>query len=66
MEPYIAHKLKGHILKHSLSSKYLGVEITKYLSWKYHIGLALKKKEGKSIIGFLRKNLKTENKNTSV
>jgi len=56
------YKLKGHVLERTTSAKYLGVTITSDLSWKTHIDKTTKK--ANSVLGFLRRNLKTPNPET--
>ena len=53
------YKLKGHELERTKSSKYLGVTISSDLSWGDHIHNISKK--ANSVLGFLRRNLKTNN-----
>ena len=54
--------LKGHTLERTDCSKYLGVDIASDLNWKNHINRITKK--GNNMLGFLRRNLKTNNKQT--
>jgi len=54
-----SYTLKGHTLACEEASKYLGVELTKDMSWKPHIQKVIKK--GNSSLGFLRRNLRIGN-----
>jgi len=54
-----SYTLKGHTLACEDASKYLGVELTKDMSWKPHIQQVIKK--GNSSLGFLRRNLRIGN-----
>ena len=56
------YKLKGHTLEHVPSAKYLGVDISKDLSWNSHINRISKK--ANSMVGFLRRNLPSASKAT--
>jgi hypothetical protein len=53
--------LKGHVLENSHSAKYLGVDLTRDVNWKQHIDRISKK--ANSTLGFLRRNLRTNNRN---
>ena len=57
-----SYKLKGHTLEHSISSKYLGVDISNDLSWNPQVDRTIKKTN--IMIGFLKGNLKTANETT--
>ena len=56
------YHLKGTVLAHCTSSKYLGVDMSSDLSWNTHIDRITKK--AYSMIGFLRRNLKVANEKT--
>ena len=56
------YRLKGHILELQDSTKYLGVDLQFWLSWKIHIDRITKK--ANSMLGFLRRNLKSCNEDT--
>ena len=51
------YQLKGHILELQDSTKYLGVDLQSSLSWKNHIDRISKK--ANSMLGFLRRNLRS-------
>ena len=51
------YRLKGHILELQDCTKYLGVDIQSSLSWKNHIDWISKK--ANSMLGFLRRNLRS-------
>ena len=51
------YHLKGHVLEQTMSSKYLGVDLTHDLTWNQHINRTTKK--ANSMLGFLRRNLKS-------
>ena len=51
------YRLKGHILELQDCTKYLGVDIQSSLSWKNHIDRISKK--ANSMLGFLRRNLRS-------
>ena len=55
------YTLKGHILASEETSKYLGVELTKDMSWKAYIQNVTRK--GNSTLGFLCRNLRIGNEN---
>ena len=57
------HKLKGHTLEVQDTTKYLGVDLQSTLSWKNHIDRITKKSN--SMLGFLRRNLKSTSVETS-
>ena len=52
-----SYRLKGHVLDLQDSTKYLGVDIQSSLSWKTHIDRITKKSN--SMLGFLRRNLRS-------
>ena len=56
------YKLKGLILDYENTTKYLGVDISCKLSWDTHIQRITNK--ANSMLGFLRCNLKTSNRQT--
>ena len=56
------YHLKGHLLENSQSTKYLGVDIQHNLMWNQHINRITKKAH--SMLGFLRRNLKSANQVT--
>ena len=56
------YRLKGHILELPDSTKYLGVDLQFLLSWKIHTDRITKK--ANSMLGFLRRNLKSCNEDT--
>ena len=56
------YTLKGHTLEYEASSKYLGVDLAANLSWNTHIDRITKK--ANSMLGFLRCNLQTPNRQT--
>ena len=56
------YTLKGHTLAYEQTSKYLGVDLTSNLSWHPHIDRITKK--ACNMIGFLRRNLQTSNRQT--
>ena len=56
------YKLKGQTLDRTDSSKYLGVDLRSDPGWKDHVTRVTKK--ANSMIGFLKRNLKTANKTT--
>ena len=60
----IAHsyKLKGHTLELLTSPKHISVDIFNDLCWNPHIDRTIKK--AKSMVGFLKRNLKTANERT--
>ena len=51
------YQLKGHVLGLQDSTKYLGVDLQSSLSWKNHIDRISKK--ANSMLGFLRRNLRS-------
>ena len=51
------YQLKGHTLEVQDTTKYLGVDLQSTLSWKNHIDRITKKSN--SMLGFLRRNLKS-------
>ena len=51
------YQLKGHVLELQDSTKYLGVDLQSSLSWKSHIDRISKK--ANSMLGFLRRNLRS-------
>ena len=52
-----SYRLKGHVLDLQDSTKYLGVDIQSSLSWKTHIDRITKKSN--SMLGFLRRNVRS-------
>ena len=52
-----SYHLKGHVLELQDFTKYLGVDIQLSLSWKTHIDRITKKSN--SMLGFLRRNLRS-------
>ena len=52
------YTIHGHILQHVDSTKYLGLNISKNLSWKTHIDAITKK--ANNTLAFLRRNIGTE------
>ena len=52
-----SYRLKGHVLELQDSTKYLGVDIQSSLSWKTHNDRITKKSN--SMLGFLRRNLRS-------
>ena len=52
-----SYQLKGHVLELQDSTKYLGVDVQSSLSWKTHIDRISKKSN--SMLGFLRRNLRS-------
>ena len=56
------YKLKGHVLELQESTKYLGVDVQSSLSWKHHIDRISKKSN--SMLGFLRRNLRSCSEDT--
>ena len=56
------YSLKGQILQAESHSKYLEVDLTASLSWNTHIDRIVKK--GNSMMGFLQRNLRTNNQDT--
>ena len=57
-----SYRLKGHVLESQDSTKYLGVDIQSSLSLKTHIDRITKKSN--SMLGFLRRNLRSCNEET--
>ena len=53
------YSLKYHILKCEKSTKYLGVEMSRDITWKLHIDRTVKK--GNSTLSFLLQNLRVSN-----
>ena len=56
------YKLKGQELAELSTSKYLGVDLSSNLDWKEHIDWTVKK--ANSVLGFLRGNLRINNRET--
>ena len=56
------YKLKGHFLIAEDTTKYLGVDLQTTLSWKTHIDRI--SKEANSMLGFLRRNLRSCSEDT--
>ena len=52
-----SYQLKGHVLELQDSTQYLGVDVQSSLSWKTHIDRISKKSH--SMLGFLRRNLRS-------
>jgi hypothetical protein len=51
------YTIHGHILQHVDSTKYLGLNISKNLSWNTHVGAITKK--ANNTLAFLRRNIGT-------
>ncbi|CAC5409914.1 unnamed protein product [Mytilus coruscus] len=56
-----SYTLKGQVLERSRSTRYLGVDIESDLSWKYIDRVT---KKANSMLGFLKRNLRTSNSET--